>query len=174
MLMLCVIGALIIRACEPAHPGATSTASAAPADAQAASTSGAAPATAALSALAPDSNIAQVIGALNLVTIDFGATSSTLPEAAEPVLTKVAVVLSARPSLERLEVSAHADDAGSPLANLELSRRRAQAVVDFLINQGVPTQFLRARGIGDPEPVQNEPGQALSLRNPRIQFTLLP
>jgi outer membrane protein OmpA-like peptidoglycan-associated protein len=174
LLALGVIGALIIRACVPAHSGPAVAAGAPPSDAPPAVRIGNSAATAALNALTPESGVAEVIAALNLVAIDFGIGHSTLPEADTKVLTRVAEVLSARPSSERLEISAHADGTGSPLADLELSRRRAQAVVDFLVNQGLPAQQLQARGVSTQDPVALEPGQESSVRNQRIEFTLLP
>jgi outer membrane protein OmpA-like peptidoglycan-associated protein len=124
--------------------------------------------------LTPDSGIEQVVVALNQVSIDFSASSSTLPESSEAVLTKAAAAIAARPAAERYQVSAHADGALSPLADLELSRRRSQAVVDFLVDQGVPPQRLQARALGDQDPVASEPGQQSGPRYQRIQFTLLP
>ncbi len=174
LLALGVIGALIIRACVPAHPGPAVPANAPPSDASRTLRIGNSPATAALSALTPESGIAQVMEALNLVVIDFGAGSSTLPETAESVLTQVAAVISTRSSSERLEISAHGDSVGSPLANLDLSRRRAQTLVDFLVNEGVAPQRLQARGVSNQDPVASEPGQESSVRNQHIQFTLLP
>jgi OmpA-OmpF porin, OOP family len=174
LLALGVIGALIIRACVPAHPGPAVVATTPLSDEPPVVRIGNSAATAALNALTPESGVAQVIAALNLVAIDFGVGRSTLPDAAAPVLTRVAEVISARPSSERLEISAHADGTGSPLADLELSRRRAQAVVDFLVNEGVPAPQLQARGVSDQDPAASEPGHESSVRNQRIQFTLLP
>ena len=169
-----VIGALLIRACVPAHPGPAVTATAPPSETPPAVRIGNGTAMAALSALTAESGIAQVMEALNLVVVDFGAGRSTVPDADEPVLIKVASVMAARPASERFEISAHGDDAGSPLSDLELGRRRAQAVVDFLVNQGVPAQELQARGVFDQDPLTGEPGHESSVRNQRIQFTLLP
>jgi outer membrane protein OmpA-like peptidoglycan-associated protein len=174
LLALGVIGALIIRACVPAHPGPAVVATTPLSDEPPVVRIGNSAATAALNALTPESGVAQVIAALNLVAIDFSVGRSTLPDAAAPVLTRVAEVISTRPSSERLEISAHADGTGSPLADLELSRRRAQTVVDFLVNEGVPPQQLQARGVSDQDPAASEPGQESSVRNQRIQFTLLP
>ena len=174
LLALGVIAASLIRACVPAHPGPAVAASAPPYEEPPAVRIGNSAATAALNALTPESDVAQVIAALNLVAIDFGVGGSTLPDAATPVLTQLADVISARLSSQRLAISAHADGAGSPLADLELSRRRAQAVVDFLVNQGIPAQQLQARGVSTEDPVTSEPGQESSVRNQRIQFTLLP
>ncbi len=90
------------------------------------------------------------------------------------MLTRVAAVIEARPTSERYEITAYSERMDSPLADLDLSRRRAQAVVDFLIKQGVPTQRLQARGAGDQDPVAGEPGEESSFRNQRLQFALLP
>jgi len=178
LLALGVIGALLIRACVPAHPGpaiaaTTPGSEALPAEPPSVRIGNSA-AVAALNALTPESDVAQVVAALNLVAVDFGVGRSTLPDAATAVLTRVAEVIAARPSSQRFEVTAHADGTVSPLADLELSRRRAQAVVDFLVNEGVPAQQLQARGVSDRDAVATEPGQESSVRNQRIQFTLLP
>lgn len=174
VLALGAIGALIIRACVPAHPGPALAAPLPPSDAAPTVRIGNSAAMAAMSALTPESSVAQAIAALNLVVIDFGVGSSTLPDKATPALIQVAQVISARASSDRLEISAHADGTGSPLADLELSRRRGQAVVDFLVNQGVPAQQLQARGVSDQDPVASEPGHESSVRNQHIEFTLLP
>jgi outer membrane protein OmpA-like peptidoglycan-associated protein len=172
VLALGVVGALIIRACVPVH--APPPAAAAAFDPQTAAHVGNFQAMAALSALTPQSDTGQVLDALNQLVIDFPGGSATLPDSAEPVLIKVAAVLAARPASERFEISGHADGTGSPLADLELARRRAQAVVDYLVNQGVPAESLRARGIGDPEASAGEPSEEARLRNQRLQFALLP
>ena len=174
LLALGIIGALIIRACVPAPPSAPGADTSARLDASSPEKVVNSGAMAALGALTPDAELRQVVGALNLVSINFSIGSSALPDSAEPVLTRAAAVISASPPTEHFEVSARSDGALSPLADLELSRRRSQAVVDFLVNQGVPEQRLRARAIGDQDPVAGEPGQDLSVRNQRIQFTLLP
>jgi outer membrane protein OmpA-like peptidoglycan-associated protein len=174
LLALGVIGALIIRACVPAQQSAAVAATPSRFEASNPEKSGNSRAQARLSALTPDSGIGQVVEALNLVSIDFGAGSSTLPDSSEPVLSAAAAAISTHPGAERIEVSAHADGTLSALADLELSRRRSQAVVDFLVNQGVPKERLQARAIGDQDPVANEPGQESGPRYQRIQFTLLP
>ncbi|HEY4038491.1 MAG TPA: OmpA family protein [Burkholderiaceae bacterium] len=174
LLALGIIGALIIRACVPTQSSPPGADAAARFDASTLEKGANSGAMAAFGALTPEADIGPVVQALNLVSIDFASASSTLPDSADPVLTRVATVISARPAAERFQVSARADGARSPLADLDLSRRRSQAVVDFLVNQGVPTQRLQPRAIGDQDPVTTEPGQESGTRNQRIQFTLLP
>jgi outer membrane protein OmpA-like peptidoglycan-associated protein len=173
LVALGVIGALLIRACVPVHPAPSAAAVAPPFDTQTAARIGDSHAIAALSALTPESSPAQVVEALNLLAVDFAVGNSTLPQSAEPILTRVAGVLAARPLSERFEISAHADGTGSPLADLELSRRRAQAVVDFLVNQGASGERLQARGEGDEDAVAGETSQESRSRSRRLEFALL-
>ncbi len=53
-----------------------------------------------------------------------------------------------------IEIGSHTDAVGSEQVNLELSEKRAQAVVDFLAEQGIERNRLRAKGYGQGEPVK--------------------
>lgn len=174
LLALGVIGAVILRACVPAHPEAAAAATAPSFDVAAAVRAANARATAALNALTPESGSAQVLAALNLVVIEFGAGNSALPDDAEPLLVRVAAVIATRPASERFEISGHTDGTGTPLSDLELSRRRAQAVVDFLVIQGIDSPRLQARGVGDEDPVAGDAGEEARLRNRRLEFKQVP
>jgi len=174
LMALGVIGALIIRACVPVHPAVPSASvSQPPFDPQTAVRVGNWHAMSALSTLTAEASTAQVLDALNLVVIDFAADGSNLPDSAEPVLTRVAALIEARPPSERFELTGHANGTISQLSDLELSRRRAQVVVDFLVNQGVPAQRLQSRGASAEEPPASEPGEDSSSQNQRIRFALL-
>lgn len=52
-----------------------------------------------------------------------------------------------------IELSAHTDRVGNDAYNLDLSQKRAQAVVDFLIKQGIEKERLTAVGYGETQPV---------------------
>jgi peptidoglycan-associated lipoprotein len=47
---------------------------------------------------------------------------------------------------------AHTDNRGSDAANMQLSQRRAQAVVDYLIINGIDEERLNAKGMGESQP----------------------
>lgn len=51
-----------------------------------------------------------------------------------------------------VEMGAHTDARGSKEYNLELSQKRAQAVVNYLIEHGIPAERLRAKGYAQSEP----------------------
>src|SRR5688572_4003443 len=50
-------------------------------------------------------------------------------------------------------VEGHTDSRGSDQANQDLSLRRAQEVRGYLVSQGVPTDSIRAVGVGESRPV---------------------
>ncbi|MDR0386243.1 MAG: OmpA family protein [Prevotellaceae bacterium] len=47
---------------------------------------------------------------------------------------------------------AHTDNRGTDAANMQLSQRRAQAVVDYLIINGIDEERLSAKGLGESQP----------------------
>lgn len=51
-----------------------------------------------------------------------------------------------------IEISAHTDYVGNNAGNQILSEKRAQSVVDYLINAGVKTERLIAKGYGEEKP----------------------
>lgn len=53
----------------------------------------------------------------------------------------------------RYLIGGHTDSAGNRELNLELSRRRAQAVVDYLVSKGLPRDQFRVRGYADEKPL---------------------
>jgi len=50
-------------------------------------------------------------------------------------------------------IGGHTDSAGNRELNLDLSRRRAQAVVDYLVEQGLPREQFRVRGYAAEKPL---------------------
>jgi len=74
------------------------------------------------------------------------------PEA-EQTLDKVGSVISQFPEGKVL-IEGHTDSKGSPDVNLGLSKRRAEAVKDWLVKKkGVPESIITTRGFGETKPV---------------------
>jgi outer membrane protein OmpA-like peptidoglycan-associated protein/tetratricopeptide (TPR) repeat protein len=53
----------------------------------------------------------------------------------------------------RIQINGHTDNAGTRELNLALSQKRAQAVVDYLVEQGIARDRLKAKGFGADEPL---------------------
>lgn len=56
-----------------------------------------------------------------------------------------------------IAITGHTDRLGSAAYNLDLSRRRAEAVRDYLAEAGVPKGLMQVRGVGAAEPVADCP-----------------
>lgn len=51
-----------------------------------------------------------------------------------------------------IELMSHTDSRGTPADNQELSQKRAQSVVDYLISKGIASDRLQAKGYGESQP----------------------
>ena len=69
------------------------------------------------------------------------------PEAARDLNT-LYVLMVKYPDME-VELSAHTDARGTPAYNLNLSQRRAESAVQYLIRKGIDSQRIRAIGYGE-------------------------
>lgn len=111
------------------------------------------------------------VGASDL-GLTFLPNSASLTDTAKTRLAKYAAVLDS-PKLDgrRLRIEGHTDASGSAALNRDLSRRRAQAVADFLIGSGVARNRLDVVGYGSSRPL---PGKAASApENRRVMAVLL-
>ncbi len=73
----------------------------------------------------------------------------------------------------RLEVSGHTDDVGDDAFNLDLSQRRADAVVRWFTDHGIATSRLRGVGFGETRPLADNGTDAGRAENRRVEFRLL-
>ena len=106
-------------------------------------------------------------------TIYFEYDTDTIRPVSMPLLDQVAEVINALSADLRIRVEGHTDSAGTPAYNLDLSYRRARAVVEYLVGRGVSRDRLEFRGYGDQHevaPNDDPEGRAL---NRRVEFTIL-
>jgi outer membrane protein OmpA-like peptidoglycan-associated protein len=90
-----------------------------------------------------------------------------------PLLDQVAEVIGSLDAQLRIRVEGHTDNLGGDAYNVDLSFRRARAVVEYLASRGVPRERLEYRGYGAAHPVApNDTPQGRSL-NRRVEFTIL-
>jgi OOP family OmpA-OmpF porin len=69
-----------------------------------------------------------------------------------------------------LEIGGHTDSEGDEEANVELSERRAQAVLEYMLRAGLPGDRLHAVGYGQAEPVASNDTAEGKAQNRRIEF----
>jgi outer membrane protein OmpA-like peptidoglycan-associated protein len=88
-------------------------------------------------------------------------------------LLEVADALLRNPNLELVEIQGHTDSSGDPALNMRLSQRRAEAVQRWLIQHGVESTRLMAKGYGPTRPVVPNITQQNRARNRRVQFRIV-
>lgn len=88
------------------------------------------------------------------------------------LLDNVAEVMKRNPRL-KIEVRGHTDATGSAAHNMQLSQRRARAVVQYLIKQGISPERLVARGFGETQPVATNNTPEGRQKNRRTEFKVL-
>lgn len=91
----------------------------------------------------------EVVGDRILFAVD----QSTLSSAAQGVLVGQAQWLLSNPEFTAL-IEGHADEQGTREYNLALGARRAAAVQEYLVSQGVPDSRLRTISYGKERPLQ--------------------
>lgn len=107
---------------------------------------------------------------LNNIFFEFGKT--VLHPSSYPELERVVVMMNTYKSLV-IEISGHTDNIGSEASNIRISEGRAKAVVDYLINQGIPTSRLTYKGYGFNEPIAPNTTEEGRQLNRRVEFKIL-
>lgn len=105
----------------------------------------------------------------NVINFDTG--SAAIDPSSRRLLDSLASV-ALRCDRFRIEVGGHTDNQGPRDLNLELSTRRAEAVAQYLVSQGVARQRLAARGYGPDRPRAANATPDGQAANRRIEFNV--
>lgn len=88
---------------------------------------------------------------IQLKRIFFEFNSADLNASSYEELDRVVKLLKNNPDI-KIEISAHTDDVGSEAYNLKLSERRAESVIQYITEKGIPADALIAKGYGESQP----------------------
>lgn len=108
---------------------------------------------------------------LKLSPIEFLPGRSTLSPSNKKIIKELATLL-LDCAVANVIVEGHTDDRGNPDENQRLSGRRAQSVMEALIQNGVQSKRLRAVGYGDLKPIASNETPESRAQNRRIELTL--
>jgi outer membrane protein OmpA-like peptidoglycan-associated protein len=108
-----------------------------------------------------------LIVSMSDVLFDTGKYS--LKPGAREKLAKVAGILLAYPGLS-IEVGGYTDNIGGDEMNQKLSENRAGSVRDYLVQQGVTTDSVSAKGFGNTLPVASNDNSAGRQQNRRVEL----
>lgn len=109
---------------------------------------------------------------IEIKNIYYDFDKATLRKESESVLDNLANFLSENPNVV-VEIGSHTDDRGTEEYNQDLSNRRSEVVVNYLIYKGIPSRLLKFKGYGESRPIaanenadrtDNEAGRQLNRR----------
>jgi OOP family OmpA-OmpF porin len=99
----------------------------------------------------------------------FAMNKATLSPEAQELLIRVATFLN-KNTQYMLEVQGNTDNTGPVAWNMELSKKRADAVKDFLVKNGVSEGRLTTKGFGPNEPIAPNNTAEGRAKNRRVDF----
>jgi outer membrane protein OmpA-like peptidoglycan-associated protein len=108
---------------------------------------------------------------VTLPGIFFDPGKSQLKPGAKKTLQRIAAQLKGDESI-RVTVEGHTDNTGKPEKNMDISEKRAEAVREYLVSQGVPEDRVMATGKGESEPVATNKSPAGRQQNRRVELII--
>lgn len=113
---------------------------------------------------------------VNIDPIYFELNKGNINKEAAIELNKVVAIMKKYPKLI-IEGGSHTDSRGSNSNNLDLSIKRANSTVEYIINKGIDAERITAKGYGETQPVNNcidgvRCKEALYKQNRRTEFVI--
>ena len=105
--------------------------------------------------------------------VNFDESATTFRSSAVPVLQRI-VALANVCRNAAIKITGHTDSSGDERWNVHLSRARADAVADYLVQQGIAPARLIATGAGSSSPVADNMTRYGRGLNRRIEFAFIP
>ncbi len=109
---------------------------------------------------------------LKAQSIQFETGKAVIKSISYPALDDVAKMLKEYDYYD-VSIEGHTDNIGKPEMNLALSKNRAKAAYDYLINKGVDAKRLSFTGFGDTKSVEDNKTAAGRSKNRRVEFNMI-
>lgn len=103
--------------------------------------------------------------------IYFEYDKAVLTEKAKDLLSQAGDILSKEPKLW-VEVEGHTDERGTEAYNMSLGGKRAQSVVEYLVNYGVAADRLKSVSFGEEKPKVQGTTEEAYAQNRRAKFNV--
>ena len=107
-----------------------------------------------------------------LKSIEFEFDKAIIQKKSYPILDAVALALRDNPDIQLVEVRGHTDERGDDAYNLDLSDRRAAAVVQYLVGKGIDADRLTSTGFGETMPLDPRHNEEAWTKNRRVEFQI--
>ena len=106
-------------------------------------------------------------------TVYFENNKDIIISRSNKLLDNVASILNSHPEIEKVRVEGHTDNRGDANYNLDLSQRRAEAVVKYLTGKGVARERLEPKGFGPAQPIADNATKDGRAKNRRVEFKIV-
>jgi len=108
-----------------------------------------------------------------LEKVFFATGSDTLEERSYALLDNIAKVMTVHPEIVHVRVEGHTDNTGDAAFNLDLSEKRAAAVVNYLKTHGIGEARVSAQGFGSENPIADNEDPEGRAANRRVEFSII-
>lgn len=107
-----------------------------------------------------------------IANLQFERSKANITQDSEDTLNKLVEFLKANPDI-KVRINGHTDNVGSNYLNRLLSYNRANAVVSFLVRNGIAQKRLEAKGFGSSQPIADNNTNAGRAKNRRVEFEVV-
>jgi OOP family OmpA-OmpF porin len=104
--------------------------------------------------------------------VQFDSNSANIKPASIPVLDKNVMLLRQYPEL-RVVIEAHTDSTGSEDYNSKLSLKRAEAIYNYFISQGISANRMKTIGYGETRPIADNSTAEGRALNRRVEIRII-
>jgi len=107
-----------------------------------------------------------------LQQVQFETGSARIKQESFGILDEVVLLLKANPDISLLSIEGHTDNRGSDALNDKLSKDRAKACLDYLVQKGVEKKRLSSDGFGPTKPIADNNTTDGRQKNRRTEFKI--
>jgi outer membrane protein OmpA-like peptidoglycan-associated protein len=105
--------------------------------------------------------------------VEFATNRDIILERSQAVLDAVYQILSTNRQIRKLRIEGHTDDRGNDAYNMDLSARRSNSVLRWLVEHGVEGDRLISEGFGETRPIEPNRGAEGRQTNRRVEFHII-
>lgn len=104
--------------------------------------------------------------------LEFQTGKDIILDPSKPSLDELAQLLTSK-SLWKLEISGHTDDVGDDNANLVLSKKRAEALKNYLVSKGISADRMATLYFGETKPIADNTSPEGRKKNRRVEMKIV-
>jgi outer membrane protein OmpA-like peptidoglycan-associated protein len=105
--------------------------------------------------------------------VEFVVDTNIVQDYSRPTLSEVAKLINETPQIANLTIEGHASQEGSYDHNYELAESRARRIWEILMEEGVASDRISYRGMGEVEPINEGEDEASLQANRRVVFKIV-